>query len=165
MRARQEVKKAMSQAAVAREARNLQTRGGRVVFTNGCFDLLHVGHVRYLQAARRLGDALVIGVNSDASVRRIKGPARPVNSERHRLEVLAALECVTWICLFGEETPLRLIRKIGPDILVKGGDWPVEKIVGGDIVTERGGRVLTIPLVRGVSTTELIRKFAGSKEV
>jgi rfaE bifunctional protein nucleotidyltransferase chain/domain len=159
------VKKAISQTAVAREARNLQTRGRKVVFTNGCFDLLHVGHVRYLQAARRLGDALVIGVNSDASVRRIKGPGRPINSERHRLEVLAALECVTWICLFGEETPLRLIRKIGPDILVKGGDWPVEKVVGRDIVTERGGQVLTIPLVRGVSTTGLIRKFAGSKEV
>ena len=153
----------MSQAAVAREVRNVQARGRQVVFTNGCFDLLHVGHVRYLQAARHLGDALVIGVNSDASVRRIKGPARPINLERHRLEVLAALECVTWLCLFGEETPLRLIRKIGPDILVKGGDWPVEKVVGRDVVTERGGRVLTIPLVRGVSTTELIRKSARSK--
>jgi D-beta-D-heptose 7-phosphate kinase/D-beta-D-heptose 1-phosphate adenosyltransferase len=153
----------MSQAAVARETRKVQTRGRKVVFTNGCFDLLHVGHVRYLQAARRLGDALVVGVNSDASVRRIKGPERPINPERHRLEVLAALECVTWLCLFGEETPLRLIRKIGPDILVKGGDWPVEKVVGRDVVTGRGGRVLTIPLVRGVSTTEMIRKHGGSK--
>jgi rfaE bifunctional protein nucleotidyltransferase chain/domain len=157
------VKKAMSQAHLAREVKKVQARGRKVVFTNGCFDLLHVGHVRYLQAARRLGDALVIAVNSDTSVRRIKGPERPINSERHRLEVLAALECVTWLCLFGEETPLRLIRKIGPDILVKGGDWPVEKVVGRDVVTERGGRVLTIPLVRGVSTTELIRKSVGSK--
>jgi rfaE bifunctional protein nucleotidyltransferase chain/domain len=153
----------MSQANLAREVKKVQARGRKVVFTNGCFDLLHVGHVRYLQAARRLGDALVIAVNSDASVRRIKGPDRPINSERHRLEVLAALECVTWLCLFGEETPLRLIRKIVPDILVKGGDWPVEKIVGGDVVTERGGRVLTIPLVRGTSTTELIRKSVESK--
>ena len=148
----------MSQAAAAREARRVQARGRKVVFTNGCFDLLHVGHVRYLRAARRLGDALAVGVNSDASVRRIKGPGRPINTERHRLEVLSALECVTWLCLFGEETPLRLIRKIGPDILVKGGDWPVEKVVGRDVVTARGGRVLTIPLVRGISTTELIRK-------
>ena len=153
----------MSQANLAREVKKVQARGRKVVFTNGCFDLLHVGHVRYLQAARRLGDTLVIAVNSDASVRRIKGPDRPINSERHRLEVLAALECVTWLCLFGEETPLRLIRKIGPDILVKGGDWPVEKIVGGAVVTERGGRVLTIPLVRGTSTTELIRKSVESK--
>ena len=153
----------MSQAHLAREVKKVQARGRKVVFTNGCFDLLHVGLVRYLQAARRFGDALVIAVNSDASVRRIKGPDRPINSERHRLEVMAALECVTWLCLFGEETPLRLIRKIGPDILVKGGDWPVEKIVGGDVVTERGGRVLTIPLVRGISTTELIRKSVESK--
>ena len=153
----------MSQAAAARETKKLQARGRKVVFTNGCFDLLHVGHVRYLQAARRLGDALVVGVNSDTSVRRIKGPERPINTERHRIEVLAALECVTWVCLFGEETPLRLIRKIGPDILVKGGDWPVEKVVGRDVVTKRGGRVLTIPLVRGVSTTGLIGKSARSK--
>jgi D-beta-D-heptose 7-phosphate kinase/D-beta-D-heptose 1-phosphate adenosyltransferase len=153
----------MSQAAAARETKKLQARGRKVVFTNGCFDLLHVGHVRYLQTARRLGDALVVGVNSDASVRRIKGPDRPLNTERHRIEVLAALECVTWVCLFGEETPLRLIRKIGPDILVKGGDWPVEKVVGRNVVTKRGGRVLTIPLVRGVSTTGLIEKSARSK--
>lgn len=154
-------RKIMTQAAVAREAGCMQSRGGKVVFTNGCFDLLHVGHTRYLQAARFLGDALVVAVNSDASVRRIKGTGRPLNGEKDRLEVLAALECVTWVCLFGDDTPLRLIRKIGPDVLVKGGDWPVEKIVGRDVVEGRGGKVLSIPLVRGASTTEIIDRVRG----
>jgi len=149
----------MTQAAVAGQVRRLQAGGGKAVFTNGCFDLLHAGHVRYLREARSLGDALVVAVNSDASVRVIKGPTRPLTPERRRLEVLAALESVTWLCLFGDGTPLRLIRKIGPDVLVKGGDWPVENIVGREVVEGRGGKVLSIPLLPGVSTTALIEKI------
>ena len=154
-------RKILTQSALALEVRRLQARGGKAVFTNGCFDLLHAGHVRYLQAARSLGEALIVAVNSDASVGRIKGPSRPLTPERQRLEVIAALECVTWTCLFGEDTPLRLIRKVGPDILVKGGDWPVEKIVGREDVESRGGRVLSIPLVKGISTTEIIEIIQG----
>jgi len=153
--------KIVTQSALAREVGRLQARGGRAVFTNGCFDLLHAGHVRYLQAARSLGDALIVAVNSDASVGRIKGPARPLTPEKQRLEVVAALECVTWTCLFGNDTPLRLIRKIGPDVLVKGGDWPVEKIVGREEVEGRGGRVVSIPLLPKVSTTEIIKRVKG----
>ena len=134
-----------------------------MVFTNGCFDLLHVGHVRYLNEARRLGDALAVGVNSDASVRRIKGKGRPVTPERQRLEVLAALECVDWVCLFGADTPLALITKTAPDVLVKGGDWAVEKIVGRDVVEARGGRVLSIPLSRGASTTGTLGRIRGGR--
>ena len=156
------MKKVLSQAAVAREVKKLQGKGRKAVFTNGCFDLLHVGHIRYLQAARSLGDALIVAVNSDGSVRRIKGPGRPLNREKERLEVLAALESVTWACLFGDDTPLRLIRKIGPDVLVKGGDWPLERIVGRDVVEGRGGRVLSIPLVRGASTTEIIERIRAT---
>ena len=155
--------KILSQAALADRVRSLQRRGKKVVFTNGCFDLLHAGHVRYLQAARRLGDALVVAVNSDASVARLKGPSRPLTPGRQRLEVLAALECVDFVCLFGDETPRRLIAKLSPDVLVKGGDWPVEKIVGRETVEARGGHVLSIPLVKGISTTELIRRIRGSR--
>ena len=152
-------RKTLTQTALVRAVRKVRSGGGRVVFTNGCFDLLHVGHIRYLNAARRLGDALAVGVNSDSSVRRIKGKGRPVTSERQRLEVLAALECVDWVCLFGADTPLALIVKAEPDILVKGGDWPVEKIVGREAVERSGGRVLSIPLSRGVSTTAILRKI------
>ena len=119
-------------------------------------------HRDLLLTARCLGDALVVAVNSDTSVRRIKGPGRPLNGEKDRLEVLAALECVTWACPFGGDTPLRLIRKIGPDVLVKGGDWPVERIVGRDVVEGRGGKVLSIPLVRGASTTEIIDRIRSA---
>lgn len=153
--------KIVTQSVLAREVGRLQARGGRAVFTNGCFDLLHAGHVRYLQAARDLGEALIVALNSDASVGRIKGPTRPLTPERQRLEVVAALECVTWTCIFGDDTPLRLIRKIGPDVLVKGGDWPVEKIVGREDVESRGGRVLSIPLARGISTSEIIKRARG----
>ncbi len=151
--------KILSQTALAGEVRRLQSRGRRVVFTNGCFDLLHIGHVRYLQAARRLGEALAVAVNTDASVLRLKGPGRPLSPERERMTILAALECVDYVSLFGEETPLRLIRKVAPDILVKGGDWPVAQIVGREVVEKSGGLVLSIPLIPEVSTTALIRKI------
>lgn len=129
----------------------------RVVFTNGCFDLMHVGHVRYLEEARALGDLLVVGVNSDASVRALnKGTERPIVPQDQRAEVLAALACVDYVVVFGEPDPGRLIAELQPDVLVKGGDWAPERIVGRETVEARGGLVRTIPLVPDVSTTSLI---------
>ena len=139
-------------------AQTVQTAGGLLVFTNGVFDLLHPGHVRYLDAARRLGDALIIGINSDRSVRAIKGSTRPLNPERERAEVLLSLACVDAVVVFDEDTPHRLISTIQPDILVKGSDWGANEIVGRDVVEARGGRVVRIDLAEGYSTTELIRR-------
>ena len=132
--------------------------GKRVVFTNGCFDILHVGHIRYLREAKSLGDILVVGLNSDASVRSLK-PGRPVNREADRAEVLAALSFVDHVVMFNEKTPEKLIKKIRPDVLVKGGDWKVKDIVGGDFVKSIGGKVKNIPFVKGYSTTSLIEKI------
>lgn len=131
----------------------------RIVFTNGCFDLLHVGHIRYLQQARSLGDILVLGLNTDASVQRLKGPERPLQSEDERAEILAALSCVDYVTLFNEDTPLELIQTVKPDILVKGGDWTVDKIVGADFVLKNGGQVKSLQFVPGRSTTKLIEKM------
>jgi len=142
----------------ARLARRVQAGGGLVVFTNGVFDLLHPGHVRYLQDARRLGSMLMVGVNSDRSVRAIKGPRRPVNDERERAEVLLALGCVDAAVVFDEDTPRQLISLVQPDVLVKGADWGPNDIVGRDVVEARGGRVARIELAPGYSTTELIRR-------
>jgi D-beta-D-heptose 7-phosphate kinase/D-beta-D-heptose 1-phosphate adenosyltransferase len=133
-----------------------RSRGESTVFTNGCFDLLHAGHVRYLNAAKNLGDRLVVGLNSDASVRRLKGPGRPVTPESERAEILAALAAVDAVVVFEDDTPLKLIEAVEPDVLVKGGDWALRDIVGREFVEARGGRVLTIPLVAGRSTSELI---------
>jgi D-glycero-beta-D-manno-heptose 1-phosphate adenylyltransferase len=140
-----------------------QTRaaGGTVVFTNGVFDLVHPGHVRYLSAARALGDALVVGVNSDRSVRANKGPTRPLNPEHERVEVLLALCCVDAAVIFDEETPHVLIVRLQPDVLVKGADWAADNIVGRDVVEARGGRVVRMPIEAGFSTTELIRRASG----
>jgi len=135
----------------------------RIVFTNGCFDLMHVGHTRYLQAAKGLGDLLVVGVNSDASVKSLKkSPDRPIVPESQRAEVLAALGCVDYVVLFSEPDPHKLIHAVQPDVLVKGGDWSVETIVGRDIVEARGGVVKTIPLVPGISTTTLIHRIRST---
>lgn len=134
-------------------------RPPRVVFTNGCFDILHVGHARYLQDARALGDLLVVGVNTDSSVKRLKGPERPIQNERDRAELLAALGCVDFVTMFEEDTPRELIEKIAPDILVKGGDWPVEKIEGSKFVLARGGEVKSLPFHPGHSTTTLIERI------
>ncbi|WP_291319279.1 D-glycero-beta-D-manno-heptose 1-phosphate adenylyltransferase [Desulfonatronospira sp.] len=129
----------------------------KIVFTNGCFDLLHAGHVDYLEKARSLGDLLVVGVNSDSSVRRIKpGLDRPVNAQADRARVLAGLGCVDQVIIFWEDTPYSLIEKVRPHILVKGGDWPVERIVGRDIVQGHGGEVRSIPLTPGYSTTGIL---------
>ena len=137
--------------------------GKRIVFTNGCFDLMHVGHTRYLQAAKDLGDLLVDAVNSDASVRSLnKAPDRPIVSEAQRAEVVAALGCVDYVILFNEPDPQSLIGALQPDVLVKGGDWAVERIVGREIVEARGGVVRTIPLVPGVSTTSLIQRIRST---
>ncbi len=136
----------------------LRAEGKKLVFTNGCFDLLHVGHVRYLNHARALGDALVVAVNSDRSVRQIKGPGRPVVPETERTEVLAALACVDLVFIFDDPTPQRIIDAIVPDILVKGADWQIDEIVGRETVERAGGVVRNIPLVEGSSTTSIITK-------
>ena len=140
-------------------------KGDRIVFTNGCFDLMHIGHTRYLEAARTLGDLLVVGVNTDASVKLLnKGRARPIVPEEQRAEVLAALASVDVVVLFSEPDPGKLIAEVQPDVLVKGGDWATDQIVGREIVEARGGTVQTIPLVPGVSTTSLITKIRSSKD-
>jgi D-glycero-beta-D-manno-heptose 1-phosphate adenylyltransferase len=144
-------------------AGRLRASHRRVVFTNGVFDLLHPGHVRYLTDARRLGEALVVGVNSDRSVRANKGPERPVNPEAERAEVLAALAPVDAVVIFDEETPYEVISHIQPDILVKGADWPADQIVGRDVVEARGGRVVRIPLAAGYSTTGILRRVNKSR--
>jgi rfaE bifunctional protein nucleotidyltransferase chain/domain len=137
-----------------------RSRGMKVVFTNGCFDIIHAGHVTYLSKARELGDCLVAGLNSDVSVKKLdKGPDRPVNNERARAAVLSALACVDHVVLFEEDTPLNLIRRIRPDVLVKGGDWAVDNIVGADVVKSSGGRVFTIPFEDGFSTTAIIERI------
>jgi len=133
--------------------------GQKVVFTNGCFDLLHPGHLHYLEKARKMGDILVVGINSDESIRRIKGSKRPLTPESDRLQMLAALECVSFVTVFNEPDPLNLILKIKPDVLVKGGDWSVDRIIGKDKVEERGGKVVSISLTPGYSTTALIERI------
>ena len=128
----------------------------KIVFTNGCFDILHRGHVTYLAQARQMGDLLVVGLNSDASVRRLKGPERPVNDEQSRALLLAALEMVDYVVLFEEDTPYNLILKVKPDLLVKGGDYDIDNLVGADFVRQRGGEVRTIPFVQGFSSSSII---------
>jgi D-beta-D-heptose 7-phosphate kinase/D-beta-D-heptose 1-phosphate adenosyltransferase len=140
---------------------HLRHEGRIVVFTNGVFDLLHPGHIRYLQDARNEGDALIVGVNSDRSVAAIKGPSRPITPERERAEVLAALACVTAVVLFDEDDPQRIIQRLQPDVLVKGADWAADRIIGRDTVEARGGRVVRIPLAEGYSTSDIIRKIQG----
>jgi rfaE bifunctional protein nucleotidyltransferase chain/domain len=136
-----------------------RSRGMKVVFTNGCFDIIHSGHVSYLEKARSLGDCLVVGLNSDASARRIKGPDRPVNPEQARATVLSALTCVDHVAIFDQDTPYTLIERIRPDVLVKGGDWAVDDIVGADVVRSSGGKVLTLAFEPGFSTTGIIKKI------
>lgn len=143
-------------AAFAEQAR---AAGRRVVFTNGVFDLLHPGHVRYLQDARGFGDVLIVGLNADASVRRNKGAERPINAQDERAEVLAALACVDAVVIFDENTPADIIRLIQPDVLVKGADWAEDAIVGRDTVEARGGRVVRVPVEQGYSTTGIVEKI------
>jgi len=137
----------------------LRATGKKIVFTNGCFDLIHTGHTRYLARARSYGDLLVVALNSDASVRMIKGEKRPINTEAERAETLAALESVDFVTVFDEPDPHRIISELQPDVLVKGGDWPVEKIIGRDVVEARGGKVVSVGYIEGASTTGMIEKI------
>ncbi len=158
MKAREKIKTVEELAEIRWK---LAEEGRRVVFTNGCFDLLHIGHIRYLEAARLLGDILVVGVNSDASVMTIKGTLRPVTPGSERLELVAALQCVDFVVPFETPDPLPVIETLLPDVLVKGADWAPEEIVGADVVTRRGGRVVRIPLVPGSSTSAIIRRIVS----
>ena len=154
----------VSRDHIAAALEPLRREGREIVFTNGCFDILHAGHVRYLQAARRLGGALVVGLNDDASVRRLKGPERPINSELDRAELLASLACVDFVVLFGEDTPLELVRTVQPDVLVKGEDWREKGVVGADLVEARGGRVVLVPLLEGRSTSRLVERIRSKRD-
>lgn len=137
----------------------LKREGKKIVFTNGCFDILHIGHINYLREAKNKGDALIIGLNNDASVKKIKGQGRPIIPQNERAEILAALEFVDFVTIFEEETPLNLIKEIKPDVLVKGGDWKKEEVVGSDFVESYGGKTVLIPLVEGKSTSLIIEKI------
>ncbi len=140
----------------------LKTQGKKIVFTNGCFDLLHLGHVSYLAEAKKLGDVLVVGVNSDASVSRLKGKSRPIKDEQSRLAILQNLKMVDHAVLFSEDTPYELIKSILPDVLVKGGDWTVDKIIGAELVLDNGGEVRSLPFIEGYSSTALIDKIKNA---
>jgi rfaE bifunctional protein nucleotidyltransferase chain/domain len=149
------------QASLPAVLEQWRANGNRIVFTNGCFDLLHFGHLHYLADARDLGDRLVVGMNSGASVSRLKGPHRPINDEITRTHLMAALEVVDAVILFEEDTPYELIQLVQPDILVKGGDWSPDQIVGSDLVLARGGQVLSLPFITGYSTTNIEQKILG----
>jgi D-beta-D-heptose 7-phosphate kinase/D-beta-D-heptose 1-phosphate adenosyltransferase len=142
----------------------LRAKGKKVVFTNGCFDLFHTGHLKLLREARKLGDALVVAINSDRSVRKLKGPGRPYITEADRALLLAALDCVDYLCAFEEDTPLELIKELKPDVLVKGGDYRREEVVGGGFVESLGGRIVIIPLVKGMSTSTLAEKIKNGNK-
>jgi D-beta-D-heptose 7-phosphate kinase/D-beta-D-heptose 1-phosphate adenosyltransferase len=135
----------------------------RIVFTNGVFDLLHPGHVRYLQTARNLGDLLIVGLNADGSVRRNKGPGRPITPQSERAEVLAALECVNAVVIFEQDTPDEIVRLVQPDVLVKGADWPADQIVGRDTVEARGGRVVLVPVEQGHATSAIVERIRRTR--
>ena len=156
------MRKVLSLAEAVARVEHLRHSGKDVVFTNGVFDLLHPGHVRYLQDARREGDALIVGVNSDRSVRIIKGPARPITPEQERAEVVAALACVDAVVVFEEADPQQIIDRLQPDVLVKGADWAPDAIIGRETVEARGGRVVRVPLAEGYSSSAIIEKIKGS---
>ncbi len=155
------MKKIISRLEINTLVSKLKKKGRKIVFTNGCFDLLHVGHVRYLQQARALGDCLIVGLNSDQSVRQIKDQGRPLISEDQRAEVLAALACVDYIVFFDEADPFRLIEEVRPDVLVKGADWSLDNIIGADLVSSYGGEVRRIELVPSISTSEIINRIVS----
>jgi len=142
--------------ALVKIRKRAKKEGVRVVFTNGCFDILHRGHIEYLKKAKSLGDILIVGLNSDSSVKKIKGKKRPIVHQKNRAEILSALYFVDYVCIFNQETPEKMIKKLIPDVLVKGGDWAKADIVGKDIVESSGGKVVTIPLVKGKSTKNVI---------
>ena len=151
--------KIMEPQALADRLEDLRSEGKRVVFTNGCFDILHIGHIRYLLAAKNEGDLLVVGLNSDQSVRLIKGKRRPIVAQDQRLEIIASLQVVDYVTLFNEPDPLKLIHLLKPTILVKGADWSADEIIGADFVESSGGRVVRVSLVQDASTSEIIEKI------
>ena len=151
--------KILERNALKDKLKELRKKGKKIAFTNGCFDILHVGHVRYLREAKKTADVLVLALNSDSSVRSIKGEKRPLMNEKERAEILTALECIDFVTIFQELTPLELINYLKPDILIKGGDWPEEKVVGREEVKKWGGRVAIIPEVEGKSTTNIVEKI------
>ena len=163
MTAKTRGRKVISRARLAAIARRMAGQGKRLVFTNGCFDLIHPGHVRLLQQARAMGDALAVAINSDASVRRLKGPGRPILAARERAEVLSAFECVDYVVVFSEATPAAIVRAVRPGVLVKGGDWSPERIVGRDTVAADGGEVRVVPLRRGLSTSALLQRILAGR--
>lgn len=150
--------KVYSREKLKKELDRHRTRGDNIVFTNGCFDILHVGHTRYLREAKKLGDVLVLALNSDSSVRAIKGERRPLIPEDERADVVSSLESVDYVTIFDEHTPLELIEYLKPDIIVKGGDWSEENVVGRESVKRRGGKIVIIPAIKGASTTNIIEK-------
>lgn len=154
---RKEKVKELSELKAVRET--LGKEGKKVVFTNGCFDLLHIGHIRYLRRARELGDVLIVAINSDSSVRALKGEGRPFYPQKERAEILASLEFVDYVTVFSELNPAKIIEALHPDVLVKGGDWRIEEVVGRDFVESYGGQVVTIPEVKGHSTSELVERI------
>lgn len=151
--------KILNEPAVLELVSKWRKEGLKLVFTNGCFDILHEGHVRYLNEASNLGDRLIVGLNADASVSRLKGPHRPINPQHSRAYVLAGLECVSAVIVFEDDTPMQLIQMISPDVLVKGGDWEVNQIVGSDFVIQQGGQVFSLPFYNGFSTTSIEEKI------
>jgi rfaE bifunctional protein nucleotidyltransferase chain/domain len=151
--------KILSWATLKKEVEGQRAAGKRIAFTNGCFDILHVGHVRYLHEARKMGDILILGLNSDASVRAIKGEKRPLVPQDDRAEVIASLTAVDYVTLFDEATPLTLIEYLQPDLLIKGGDWKEEAVVGRDQVRSWGGKVVIIPMTEGASTTNIVERI------
>ncbi len=152
-------RKIASLTTLTRRIRQAQHRGQRVVFTNGCFDVVHAGHVTILEQAKRLGDLLIVAINSDRSVRRLKGPGRPILSQRERALLLAAFACVDYVTVFDQDTPWHTIKRLRPNVLVKGADWDSKAIVGRDLVEGYGGRVARLPLVKGRSTTNIIERI------
>jgi len=146
-------------AEAKKETDNLKSQNKKIVFTNGCFDILHIGHTRYLHAAREFGERLIVAVNSDRSVRSIKGPGRPVLNQEERIEILAALESVDLVVIFDQDDPLKVIKYLVPDVLVKGGDWKEDDIIGADVVKKAGGKVLTIPFISGYSSSQIIKRI------
>jgi len=152
------MKKIVTWEVLKDQVERARGEGKKISFTNGCFDILHVGHVQYLREARKTGDLLILGLNSDASVRAIKGEKRPLVPQGERAEVIASLDVVDYVTLFDDPTPLRLIEYLRPDVLVKGGDWKEESVVGGNAVKSRGGRIVIVPLTEGASTTNIIDK-------
>ncbi len=162
------IQKIMALDQARKERQNQKKLGKQVVFTNGCFDILHPGHIRYLSAARNLGDFLIVAINSDRSVRAIKGHKRPILGESARAEIIAALQCVDLVLIFDEDNPLAVIERLLPDTLVKGGDWAIDQIIGAETVRQNGGRVLSIPFETGFSTSgviqEILKKYSCPDE-